>query len=114
MTIEEIKDKAIRLIEGAASGLDIQKEARELIEDYISLDAKYKKGDIVWVFDFDYKFICAKVSGVISKSIDGTFWYQLHEDTGRYVGKWNEGRMFPTKQALKNHIINICKNDDAY
>ena len=111
MTLEEIKDKALELIRMAAYGKDIRDEAKMLYEDYSSLDAKFHKGDEVWVLDQDYCFVNAVVQTVVSKSFDGTYWYWLMDKTGRNVGKWAEDRMFCTKDDLRDFLISVCEKN---
>ena len=110
--MEEIYERAIRLIAAAADGQDIQNDAKKLQHEYLTLGAPYKKGQMVWFFDAEYdKFVEAEVDDVIFQSMDKEFNYRLYEKTGRNCGLWRGDKIFATKDALWAHLAEVLEEN---
>ena len=110
MDIEEIKERALRLVEAAANGKNIQEDAILLVDEYLSAEAKFKKGQKVWLF-YDCMFCKAVVSSIISKSIDGSFWYSVRMSGGGIM-TCREDAISATKEELKEHLLSIINESE--
>ena len=102
--VEEIYKRAIKLIEIAATGQNIQEESKSLMADLLNLNSKFKKGQKVWVFaSDDFRFINAEVTQIFNGG-DGKFFYKLYEGTGRNLGTWQEDMIYATKKEIVDRI----------
>lgn len=109
MDIEEIKERALRLVGAAANGKNIQEDAILLVDEYLSFGAKFKKGQEVWLFN-DCMFCKAVVRSIISKSIDGSFWYNVR--MSGEIMTCREDAIFATKEELKEYLLSIINESE--
>lgn len=104
----ELFTRAMRLIARAAIGSDIKEDAMKLHQDYMTLDSKYKKGQIVWVLEnYDgYVPVQGHIGGI--EDMDDHFVY-LVNDGEMAIGLFREGAIFRTREELNEHLKKIIE-----
>ena len=104
--LEEIKEKALRMVIQFAEGCEMDKENAERLRDgYANLNAKYPRYSEVWFLDDIIPLHCKVIC--ITTNKNGHAFYKISEVTGRTVraGEWiNEDLLFPSREALVERL----------